>query len=67
MAFVNGLLGFFAVICLFVIISATGTILLNYKKRQLVKANFWLNVAIFALIVIISLIVIIDTCITDNV
>lgn len=67
MALVSGVFGFMIAICIFVIIAATGTILLNYKKRQLVKANFWLNVAIFALIVIISLIVIIDTCTTDNV
>ena len=67
MALVSGVFGFMIAICIFVIIASTGTILLNYKKRQLVKANFWLNVAIFALIIIISLIVIIDTCTTDNV
>ena len=67
MVFLSFSFGFMAIICLFVIVVASGMIFALYQKRQLVKANFWLNVAIFALLVIITLVYIMDACTTDTV
>ena len=41
----------------FLIIILSGVVVkFNYHKRQLIKANFWLNVAIFALVALLTLV-----------
>jgi len=45
---------------LVIIFLAGGKILIDYKMRQLVKANFWCNVAIFALLALLTLIILIE-------
>ena len=32
----------------------------DYQLRQLVKANFWINVAIFALLALLTLVILIE-------
>ena len=44
---------YFAIVAL-----AGGKVFYDYHNRQLVKANFWLNVAIFSLLAFLSFIVI---------
>ena len=42
----------------FLIVLGAGIIVkFNYDKRQLIKANFWLSVAIFALIALLTLVI----------
>lgn len=43
---------------IFIIGFAFSYVYLNYKKRQLVKANFWISVAIFTLLALLTLILI---------
>ena len=45
-------------IAYFVIILITCAVVkINYDRRQLIKANFWLNVAIFALVALLTLVI----------
>lgn len=62
MGFVAPIFGIITGICIGVIILSAIVVFAYYQKRQLVKANFWINVAIFALAVIMCLIYIIDCC-----
>ena len=39
-----------------IILIASAVVKINYDSRQLIKANFWLNVAIFALVALLTLV-----------
>jgi hypothetical protein len=43
-----------------IVFLAGGKVLCDYHVRQLVKANFWCNVAIFALLALLTLIILIE-------
>ena len=45
-----------------VVVLAGIKVFMCYEVRQLVKANFWLNLAIFALLAFVSLILLIEIC-----
>jgi uncharacterized protein (DUF983 family) len=40
-----------------IVILAVIKVFTDYEMRQLVKANFWLNVAIFAMIALLTLLI----------
>ena len=43
-----------------IVITAGLKVITCYNVRQLVKANFWVNVAIFALLALLTLVVLIE-------
>lgn len=43
-----------------IVIAAFIKVLICYETRQLVKANFWVNLAIFALLAFLTLIILIE-------
>ena len=43
-----------------IVIFAGCKVAYDYKLRQLVKANFWINVAIFALLALLTLVILIE-------
>lgn len=45
---------------LVIVIFAGCKVAYDYEARQLVKANFWINVAIFALLALLTLIILIE-------
>ena len=45
---------------LVIVVFAGGKVAYDYQLRQLVKANFWINVAIFALLALLTLIILIE-------
>lgn len=50
---------FLFVIFIFIVISGLLITFEYYSKRQLVKANFWLNLAIFGLLALVCMVMII--------
>ncbi len=54
-------MAYFLVVLYIAIVFIAGTkVLFDYSVRQLVKANFWCNVAIFALLALLTLIVLVE-------
>ena len=51
-------MGLPVIIYIIIVIAAIGKVFTCYQYRQLVKANFWINVAIFALLALLTLVVI---------
>ena len=45
---------------LVIVVFAGCKVAYDYEARQLVKANFWINVAIFALLALLTLIILIE-------